>query len=136
MRALVLLAACADPYVAGTLPRPVHQVGCLDVAILRGDVDGHIGYRFGNRCEHSVRVDLGVAHIVGLDRTGRRVAMVAFDPAHEIGPRDLDARAHGEQWIEYDPPVPIELWALEVDVGDVAAGDAPIGRIERMVLRR
>jgi hypothetical protein len=121
-------------YEPGTLPKPAH-VGCLDVAILRGQVDGVVGYQFGNRCEHSVRVDFGAARVVGIDGTGRRIALVAYDPAREIGPRDLDARASGEAWIEYDAPIPFELHFLQVDVGEVVADESPTARITQLRLR-
>ena len=100
---VVLVIGCTEPY-AGDLVQP-DRFACLDAnvdATHRSEADGPVVIvRLGNRCEHSIRVDLGAMQVVGVDDNGVRVPMTAYDPRHEIGPRSMDARAHGEKWIEF-----------------------------------
>ena len=138
-RLVLVAAACGEPYVGDTLPVPAAHLGCVDVALQRGERAEARGpvvvYELGNRCEHSVRVDLGAVRVYGVDDVERHIDLVAFDPDHEIGPRDMDARAHGEEWIEYHPIVPADIRTVEVDLGALVAGETPLGHWQRLRLR-
>jgi hypothetical protein len=117
---------------AGDMPGRT-ELGCLDVSLAPGwrqEAAGPIVvYDLGNRCEHSIRVDLGALRVVGRDELDHEVDMVPFDPDHEIEPRTMDARARGEEWIEYHPRFPGgALRLLRVDVGGIAMDEPPQSR--------
>ena len=135
---MLFAAACADPYLPETLPSAEH-IGCLDIDVARGSRSEAAGpvvvYTLGNRCEHAIRVDLGAVHVVGIDEAERRIDMEPYDPGHAIGPRDMDARAHGEEWIEYHPIFPTPIFAVDVDVASVAVGEPPAQRVHRLEVR-
>ncbi len=133
MVGVVLLSACG--YRAGTL-RPsaasgkVAVVDCLDVAVDPladpAAAGTAVTYRFGNRCDHSVRVDLGAVQAFGRFADGSRVALVAYDPEHVIRAGRLDPRRQGSESIEYQHPDdpaarPVELC---LTLGGITGGDA------------
>jgi len=78
-------------------------VGCLDLAIERradhptGQV---LAYDFGNRCDEPLTVDLKTASVVART-TQDDIAMLPYDPAHEIRPLPLDGGSVGAEAIEY-----------------------------------
>ncbi len=78
---------------------------CLDLAVA-GDRDvvapGPIlDYRFGNRCDHAIAVDLGAVRATGRTPSGEEVALVPYDPYREIKPLRLEARTTGRERLEY-----------------------------------
>jgi hypothetical protein len=81
-------------------------LGCLDVGIaVTADVLAHgpvIDYRFANRCDHPAIVDLASIRAVGRAADGGALALVAFDPHHELRPLALDSGGEGHELIEYD----------------------------------
>jgi hypothetical protein len=119
------LGACNPVYQPGSFPDPV-TFDCLDVTVhaaWRTEQKGPIVvWDLGNRCEHSVLVDLGTATVVAGDEQGHTVATTAYDPDHELRVRSLDARISGQEWIEYRPASEIAHVAwLDVDIGGVSS---------------
>src|SRR5262245_5793214 len=66
-------------------------VRCLDIAIDRRDDlpsgAAVIDYRFGNRCDGPVAIDLGRVPVVGRTAAGDEVSLTPFDPTLEIRAR-------------------------------------------------
>jgi len=128
--AIVLAVGCnaGSSYSPGVFPRSavITPFECLDVGVAgarRVEQTGPIVvYYLGNRCEHSVPVDIATAEVIGGDNVGRHVRMLPYDPEHELAVNRIDARIYGEEWIEYRPIEPIDRidW-LDVDVGGVEA---------------
>ncbi len=115
--------------IASETQAQVTQLGCLEVGVLVGhrpEATGPVVVVYlGNRCDHSVPVDLSALHVVGGDEQGATVPLVPYDPDREIGPRRLDGRTEGSEWIEYPAQIDHLAW-LDVDVGAIAL-DEPIG---------
>jgi hypothetical protein len=126
--AILVAASCSASYTPGMYGSSTGGVSfpCLDVSVAgtrRIEATGPIVvYYLGNRCEHSVRVDLATPGVIGGDDVGRTVRMVPYDPDRELEIKPIDARMYGEEWIEYQPTEPIDHidW-LDVDVGGVEA---------------
>jgi len=109
---MILLAGCG--YRAGSLlaigphgqAASVQTVGCLDVAvvpIVDGEAAGPVaGYRFANRCDRPLRIDLGAARVTGIFPDGKSRVLRVFDPNGQIRPGTLDARAWGKENLEYE----------------------------------
>jgi hypothetical protein len=129
---IVLLSACG--YRAGTL-RPsaasgkLTVVDCLDVAVDPladpAAAGTAVTYRFGNRCDHAIRVDLGAVQAVGRFADGSRVTLVAYDPEHVIRAGRLDPRRQGRESIEYQHPDEPAARPVEVclTLGGITGGD-------------
>jgi hypothetical protein len=79
-------------------------VRCLDLAIRqRADpapTSNVVEYRFGNRCDAPVILDLAAARVYG-EKDGTATDLMPFDPFHELRELQLDARAVGEELIDY-----------------------------------
>ncbi len=79
-------------------------VGCLELAIARRpDFVGSavLQYRFGNRCNRSVEVDLQRVAVVARLGDGREVELSPFDPDSELRPVRLSGRYAGRESISY-----------------------------------
>jgi hypothetical protein len=135
---LLGVVGCGPTYRPGALPVDAQQVGCLDIGVLsttRREATGPVVVVYlGNRCDRHVMVDLGRLRVVGGDNQGAQVAMTAYDPAREIGPRQLDALAAGEEWIEYHGATAEQLAWLDIDVGRIAVDEPPSARWIRAAL--
>jgi hypothetical protein len=123
---LIVIAAtgCGSLYQAGSLDGPIYQLGCVDVAVRGAWPHEAVGpvvvIALGNRCEHSVAIDLRRLEVF---HDGTRLA--AYDPDDEIDARRIDARISGEEWIEYRALSRIDgLDALDVDIGRVVDANA------------
>ena len=105
------------PYQVGSLDGEIHQLGCVDIAVHGAWPHEAVGpvvvIELGNRCEHSVAIDLRRLEVFD---DGSR--LTAFDPYDEIDARRIDARRTGEEWIEYRAPSRVDgLDMLDVDIG-------------------
>jgi hypothetical protein len=84
-------------------------VGCLDVAISRRvdyDASAVLQYRFGNRCNRPVEVDLQRVAVVGRFGDGNEVALAPYDPRLELRPVRVSGRRTGREAIAYPTPRP------------------------------
>jgi len=139
--ALALLAGCFtyDPgsFISPDTDRLWHgthvALSCLDIAVSI-QPDGRapiVIYRFGNRCEHGVTVDLGAARVTAHARDRREVALTAYDPRHEIRPLALPPLTTGEEHIEYSRDIAVDDRAdVCVDVTAVdRSGSAAAARV-------
>jgi hypothetical protein len=122
---VVAVAGCTVPYRGETIYPELQRFDCLDVwlqAGQRAEAEGPVVVvHLGNRCDHSVPVDLGSIRVVGLDEAGSKWTLAAYDPDHEIEPRRIDAYVAGEEWIEYHAQTGAPRFAwIDVDVGSVA----------------
>jgi hypothetical protein len=142
---LVAIAGCVTRYGPGGLATDglaeVHRLGCVDVGLGMGRRSEATGpvlvISLGNACEHSVAVDLSALHVVGGNDRGQTVAMVAYDPDHEIEPRRIDGLVQGDEWIEYQTTGSIEELAwLDVDVGAVVPEEPSAPRWVRLAVPR
>lgn len=98
-------------------------IGCLDVAVARrADYEHHavLAYRFGNRCNQPVRVDLAGLAVIGRLADGREVALAPHDPALELRPLRLDGRIAGGEAIAYPAPEPVVQ--ICVDAASIVRG--------------
>jgi len=100
-------------------------VGCVDVAVARRadhDSSAVLQYRFGNRCDRAVQIDLRLVAVVGRLGDGREVELWPYDPDHEIQPALLDGLFVGREALAYPTPGP----ATQVcaDVSRIAADAA------------
>ena len=116
------------PYQAGSLDGEIHQLGCIDIAVHGAwphEAEGPvIVIELGNRCEHSIAIDLRRLEVFG-DGTFGSARLTAYDPDDEIAARRIDARRTGEEWIEYHPSSRIDgIDALEIDIGRVVDASA------------
>jgi hypothetical protein len=142
---IVVIASCSANYQPGKIAQraraEIQVLGCLELTMRIGaraeaSVPVVVVY-LGNRCDHSVAVDLSALHVVGGNDLGQTIAMTAYDPSHEIGPRRIDGRAQGEEWIELDPTRPIiDLAWLDVDIGAVAPDEPIAARWVRIPMSR
>jgi hypothetical protein len=85
-------------------------VGCLDVAIARrADFDSNavLHYRFGNRCNRPVEVDLLRVAVVGRLDDGSEIQLWPYDPNDEIRPARLPGRIVGGEAIAYPARQPL-----------------------------
>ncbi|HUJ61054.1 MAG TPA: hypothetical protein VLX92_21270 [Kofleriaceae bacterium] len=106
---LLVLVGCVPVYGGGGFPT-LHgvpaTVGCVDVVLARGSDAAAKGpvvdYVFGNRCNHTVVVDFTALRVRGHDASGNELALVPYDPQHELRPLPLPARGVGHEMIEYD----------------------------------
>jgi hypothetical protein len=126
---LLAVAGCLPVYEAGTLPVAARAIGCLDAGLVtttRPEATGPVVVvYFGNRCDHRVEVDLSRLRVVASSVDGRTVALEVYDPDREIGPRRLDARGLGGEWLEFHGlPVDQIAW-LDVEIGHIAPDPAP-----------
>lgn len=106
----VVLLATGCAYQAGSFQYGLQtfdglhvRAGCLDLAIdRRPDLEQApvVAYTFGNRCEVPALIDLASAYVVARSDVAD-VALLPFDPRHELGARELDARAVGHEAIAY-----------------------------------
>jgi hypothetical protein len=80
-------------------------VSCLDLAIRQrtgpDTTSNVVEYRFGNRCDDPVVVDLASAHVYGSTSEGTAMNLFAFDPFDELRELRLDARGVGHESIDY-----------------------------------
>ena len=79
-------------------------VDCLDVAVARRpDYDGSVvlQYRFGNRCNQPVQVDLQRVAVAARLDDGREVELSPHDPQLELQPVQLAGRHTGGEAIAY-----------------------------------
>lgn len=110
----LLLAGCVDHYQGGLATR---ASACIDAEAVRGERSEAEGplvvVRLGNRCDHRATVDLTALHVRGDGQP-----LVPFDPYGEIRELDMDAFAHGEEWLEFHPRAQV----IEVDLGAIAGG--------------
>lgn len=102
---LALVPACAyAPHSFSNLGTPFpgerFTTACLDVSIARGEdklAEGAVvEYTFGNRCAHSVTVDLATLRV-----TGDGTLLRPFDPRGELKPLAIDPYWQGRELIEY-----------------------------------
>jgi hypothetical protein len=129
---LATLAGCA--YRASSFDAWGHEfrgvrtsVGCLDLAIeWRAEpvAESVLDYDFGNRCDRPVVVDLLTPTVVG-KTAGDDVAMVPYDPLHELLPLPLDGRSLGTEAIEYRTTAATDVHAICVDAAAVASSASP-----------
>ncbi|HWU87388.1 MAG TPA: hypothetical protein VN253_08935, partial [Kofleriaceae bacterium] len=100
------LAGCAyqpGSFMHGSGPQAVFAgqratVACLDIAVARRPdyaASAVLQYRFGNRCNRPVQVDLRAAAVVGRLADGREEALAPYDPRLEMVPVRLDGRTSG-----------------------------------------
>ena len=88
-------------------------VGCLDIAVARrADYESSavLQYRFGNRCNGPVEVDLGRIAVVARFADGSEERLVPYDPSMEIRPARISGRRSGWEAIAY----PTSQKALQV----------------------
>jgi hypothetical protein len=106
---LVALAGCAYKpgsfaYLQNEFSGQRATVGCLDVAVER-QTDLAIGpvlaYRFANRCDHPLTIDLGAVAVVGRNAQGVEVGLPPYDPRAELHPVALDGRSIGAESLAY-----------------------------------
>lgn len=86
-------------------------VGCLDVAIQRRpdqEESAVLQYRFGNRCNRAIEVDLQRVVVVGRSGDGREVALAPYDPRRELRPARLGGRLVGGEAIAYPTTRPAD----------------------------
>ena len=85
-----------------------------------------VAYQFGNRCDHSIRVDLGAIHATGRTPAGEEVALVPYDPYGEIRPLRLEAHSYGRERLEYRKArdFGVALVQVCVDVGGMTDSGA------------
>lgn len=79
-------------------------VDCLDVVVARRpDYDGSVvlQYRFGNRCNRPVQVDLQQVAVAARLDDGREVELSPYDPQLELRPVRLAGRDTGGEAIAY-----------------------------------
>lgn len=96
-------------------------VGCLDVAVARRfdfASKAVLQYRFGNRCNRPVQVDLGRAAVVGRFADGREITLAPYDPELEVRPVRLAGRLAGGESLAYPTPSPITQ--ICVDAASIA----------------
>jgi hypothetical protein len=82
-------------------------VGCLDVAIARRPDHASkavIQYRFGNRCNRSIVVDLQRVVVIGRLDDGAELQLSPYDPDAELRPARLDGLRAGGEAIAYQAP--------------------------------
>ena len=124
---LVLAAGCiymphSYSHLSTPFPGKRVELSCLDLAVGITEDDRApraIEYSFGNRCFHSVVVDLASVRAFGRYPDGHTVELAAYDPKHEIVPLPIDGLWKGDERIEYaaaDSAVPA---AICVDVGKI-----------------
>ena len=112
---------------------PSHRVtiGCLDVGVatvhdrvVTGPV---VEYRFGNRCDHAVPVDLAAVRVTGRTRLGDDVAMVPYDPYRDLRRLPLDGRSSGGEQIAYRTARDFgsDVVQLCVDLTGITDGGSP-----------
>ena len=112
---------------------------CLDLAVA-GDRDvvapgPSLDYRFGNRCDHAIAVDLGAVLATGRTPSGEEVALVPYDPYREIKPLRLEARTAGRERLAYrgvapGPPQDFGIDLVSVCVAlDGVTGHSGGGRV-------
>ncbi len=125
-----VLAGCAEPYHPGSLVGENHTYGCIDLSVRSAwptEAEGPvIEIDLGNRCDHSVLIDLRQLRVAGIDRFGERVALIPYDPDHEIVAARIYANGRGWEHIEYHVPETTaigELERLEVDLGHIVTRD-------------
>lgn len=103
----------------GPFPGPHIALPCLDLAaaLVHGTpAPGPvIQYSFGNRCRHSVAVDLGAVRVTARRATGEVVALRPYDPRHEIRALPLDGLLSGREQISYVAPQPMRVISICVD---------------------
>jgi len=136
MRSALLLATlvgCA--YRAGSFAAWGHDfpgrrttVGCLDLSIERradAPTGPVLAYDLGNRCDRPVTIDLETTSVVA--RTARGdLAMVPYDPDHELRALPLDGRSVGAEAIEYRlASEPAAVASVCVDASSVVASLTP-----------
>jgi hypothetical protein len=128
MRGLLLVLAGCTPYTAGQIERvdyaKAYPIGCVEIGVrpaVRPEAHGPVIVVYlGNRCDHSVAIDLRKLTVVGGNERGATTPMVLYDPAHEIESVAINGRAWGEEWIELSATMPIgDVDWLDVDVGSV-----------------
>ena len=126
-----LLAVGACSYRAGSFanyhgrfPGTAMTVGCLDVAIdqHRRERGVTLLFNFGNRCDHSVVVDLVSVRVSARDSRSENIALVPYDPRTEIMRAPIDARMWGRETIEYRTPDGV--------VADLVEVCAEVGRLD------
>ncbi len=87
----------------------LQRVGCLDIAvvpIIDSAANGPVaGYRFANRCDSPVPVDLRRVKVMAVFADGRRRELQPYDPNGHIRRGTLDGRASGAENLEYKLPV-------------------------------
>jgi hypothetical protein len=79
-------------------------LGCLDLALARrADLAGDavLQYRFGNRCNRPIEVDLQRVAVVARFGDGREVALSPHDPSSELRAARLAGRHAGREAIAY-----------------------------------
>jgi hypothetical protein len=84
-------------------------IGCLDVEVARRpdrDAGAVLQYRFGNRCNRPVEVDLHGVAVVGRLGDGRELLLAPYDPRLELRPARLGGRSSGGEAIAYPTPQP------------------------------
>jgi hypothetical protein len=142
---IVVITSCSPNYQPGQIAQrtsaETQVLGCLELAMRiagRAEASGPVVVVYvGNRCDHSVAVDLSALHVVGGNDRGQTVALTAYDPSREIGPRRIEGRAQGEEWIEFDPTGSIiDLAWLDVDIGAVAPDEPIFARRVRLRMSR
>jgi hypothetical protein len=107
--ALALSACAYQPDSFSHVRQPFEgayvTVNCLDVALKQRKVAqptrNIIEYHFANRCDEPAVVDLAAARVYGRTSDGAASKLFAFDPFHELRELRIDARAAGQEAIEY-----------------------------------
>lgn len=102
-------------------------VQCLDIALQHrprsAQLRNVIEYHFGNRCNEPAIVDLAAAPVYGRTSDGSTSKLFAFDPFHELRLLEIDARAVGQEAIEY--PSSEVLTSLCIDAAAIAHAAPP-----------
>jgi hypothetical protein len=97
-------------------------VHCLDIALQHRPrstrLRNVIEYHFANRCNEPTIVDLAAARVYGRTIDGQTSALFPFDPFHELRLLEIDARAVGQETIEY--PSSQTLTSLCIDAAPIA----------------
>jgi hypothetical protein len=129
---LAALVACA--YRPGSFSAWGHEfagqratLGCLDVAIERrtDSVTGSVlAYDLANRCDHALVVNLHDVSVVAKTTDGE-VAMIPYDPEHELRAKALDGRSVGAETIEYRLERDAQLLAVCVDTASLIVRATP-----------
>jgi hypothetical protein len=126
----IAAGSCASPYRPGTIATnkftsTTRVIGCVELGfriVRRVEATGPVLVVWiGNGCDHATLLDLSALRVSGRGLHDETIAMTAYDPRAELGPRWLGGRSSGQEWIEYHAdPWGTALLRFEVALAGVA----------------